>query len=300
MQDPILHAVTVEKRRKTKFEKYGDPNWNNAELAMQTRRENNGGLLWTDEMKQKQKRPLLERYGDENWNNQEKKRQTCLEKYGVVSYSQTDEFIEKTKATNLAHRGVEFPGQCEKCREKQKQTSLEKYGTEYYVQSKEYRVLWKDPAFVENRQQKQYETKRKNHSFKTSKQEDSIFKLLCEKFSAENVIRQYRDKNRYPFHCDFYIKSADLFIECNFHWTHCGHFFNAADKNDIAYVRELKQNADRIRAKNNTIKRNLYDNAIEVWTVRDPNKIKAATNNHLNYVTLWTYDEAVTWIANKR
>ena len=36
-----------------------------------------------------------------------------------------------------------------------------------------------------------------------------------------DVITQYKD-DRYPFACDFYIPSLDLFIECNYHWTHGG------------------------------------------------------------------------------
>ena len=36
-----------------------------------------------------------------------------------------------------------------------------------------------------------------------------------------DVITQYKD-DRYPFACNFYIPSLDLFIECNYHWTYGG------------------------------------------------------------------------------
>ena len=34
-----------------------------------------------------------------------------------------------------------------------------------------------------------------------------------------DVIRSY-STDKYPYNCDFYIPSKDVYIECNFHWTH--------------------------------------------------------------------------------
>ena len=39
-------------------------------------------------------------------------------------------------------------------------------------------------------------------------------------FEKDDIIRQYYDKDRYPFNCDFYIKSKDLFIEYQGHPSH--------------------------------------------------------------------------------
>jgi len=51
--------------------------------------------------------------------------------------------------------------------------------------------------------------------------EDNYYDELIAIYGANDIIRGYRDirysNNGYKFQCDFYIKSEDLFIECNFH-----------------------------------------------------------------------------------
>lgn len=63
---------------------------------------------------------------------------------------------------------------------------------------------------------KERETKLRNKSFAKSKPEDELYEKLKEIYGNDNVLRNYRDKQRYPFNCDFYIKSSDMFIECNY------------------------------------------------------------------------------------
>ena len=58
---------------------------------------------------------------------------------------------------------------------------------------------------------------KKNNSYGKSREEDNYYKQLLSIYSSEDIVRQYYDKERYPFHCDFYIKSEDLFIEFNRH-----------------------------------------------------------------------------------
>lgn len=128
-------------------------------------------------------------------------------------------------------------------------------------------------------QKKRDSTKRKNKTFKTSTKEEDAYMLLCSMFRLDDVIRQFKD-SRYQFNCDFYIKSQDLFIECNFSWTHGGHWF---DRNDPADMQRL----ECMKSKNSKY----YDNAIETWTVRDVKKRQCAENNHLDYIVFWTFDE---------
>lgn len=59
-------------------------------------------------------------------------------------------------------------------------------------------------------QQKHILSMKQNKSFNKSISEDQCYNLLKEIFP--DIIRQYRDV-RYPFNCDFYIPSNDLFIE---------------------------------------------------------------------------------------
>lgn len=75
--------------------------------------------------------------------------------------------------------------------------------------------------------------------YNISKIEEQVYQWLIEKFSTENVIRQYKEK-RYPFCCDFYIKTFDLFIEINGNWTHGPHPFNDNNKEDLTLLEEWK------------------------------------------------------------
>ena len=130
--------------------------------------------------------------------------------------------------------------------------------------------------------QKEYNTKRKNNSFNTSKPENHCYELLKSKFN--DVTRNYSADNRYPFNCDFYIPSKDLFIECHFHWTHGGIPFN---KDNQEHLRQL----EKWRSSNSK-----YCNiAINVWTKRDPLKLKTFIDNKLNYKIFYTEEEFIKW-----
>lgn len=88
-----------------------------------------------------------------------------------------------------------------------------------------------------NMNKKIFETKKKNGTLNSSKVEIYSFQKLKEKYGENNVKHHYKDK-RYPYECDFYIASADLFIELNLHWTHGGRLF---DYNDMCCLNKLKQ-----------------------------------------------------------
>ena len=62
-----------------------------------------------------------------------------------------------------------------------------------------------------------YQTKHKNNTFNTSKFEVNFRNNLIEIFDVTDIFSNYKDELRYPFNCDFYIKSLDIFIELNIH-----------------------------------------------------------------------------------
>ena len=100
-------------------------------------------------------------------------------------------------------------------------------------------------------------------------------------FSAEDIIRWYKDP-RYPFSCDFYVKSIDLFIECNFFWTHNTHPFNANDPADVVELKRMKIHAETS---------DFYRAAIYTWTDLDVRKQQIAKENNLNYRTVYNVNE---------
>ena len=99
-----------------------------------------------------------------------------------------------------------------------------------------------------------------------------------------DIVSQYKD-NRYPFACDFYIPSLDLFIECNYHWTHGGKPYEGTE-NDKKIVEKWK-----------TKNTKFYNNAIQTWTVRDVNKRNTVKENKLNYIEFWNIDDLKTWMT---
>ena len=179
---------------------------------------------------------------------------------------------EKLQQTNINKYGVKYGLQNEKIKLKSIQTCLNKYGVKCVGQSQTVKA-------------KIIETKRKNHTFNTSKPEENGYKLLYNKFGFCNIKRQYKSK-LYPFQCDFYIVSLDMYIEFNFHWTHGGHKFDPNDKDDVDKLNIWKEKS---------LTSKFYKSALTVWTERDIKKFKYATENNLNYLAFYTWNEFLKW-----
>ena len=256
-----------EKHKQTNLERYGVDN-----------------PAKVEEIKEKIRNTNIERYGVKNpWSSdkiKDKIKKTNLERYGVDHVFKSPEFIKKREQTNIEKYGTKTYGESDiaqqyknKFIEKAKQTCLKKYGVDSYAKSQAYK------DFIHNHReeisQKQYETKKKNNSFNISAKEDYLFVLLDKNF--DNVIRQYKSE-KYPFACDFYIPSFDLYIEYNGNWTHGNHPYNETDNNDIirkAFIEEKSQTSK------------FYMNALHVWTISDVHKRNTAMNNCLNYLEIY-------------
>ena len=131
-------------------------------------------------------------------------------------------------------------------------------------------------------------TKIKNNSFGKSKQEDTIYEKIKEVYP--DVIRQYKDKIRYPYNCDFYIPEIDLFIEYQGYYTHGKHPFNINNEND----KELMEKYINKYGNNNQ--------QYTIWCVKDVEKRNTAKNNNLNYIELFNFkklDKLIEIIKNK-
>jgi hypothetical protein len=131
----------------------------------------------------------------------------------------------------------------------------------------------------EARLAKAEQTKRTNKTFNKSSYEEYLYTLLLDNFCANDIYRQYQD-TRYPYRCDFYIKSLDLFIEVNLHWTHYTHPFKASCKDDLAQLEVFKLKNTKG-----------YNKLIEVWSIRDPEKLNAAISSKINYRVLYNKND---------
>ena len=95
--------------------------------------------LRDEETQNKIKQTSLDRYGVESYSKTQeylhKVKETNLSKYGVDSYSKTTEYKNKTKQTNLSKYGVEHVLQNSEILHKKEQTCLDKYGVKNFTQS---------------------------------------------------------------------------------------------------------------------------------------------------------------------
>lgn len=228
----------------------------------------------------------------------EKMKQTCQAKYGTDFWTQSDvgrECLHELMSSDemrarivagyeavygMHYMQTEQGRECAKSyidderRKKMLQSLIERYGVPYVVFTEEERA---------EMLKKSWETKRRNGTFNTSKPEITLFKLLCDVFGESDVDGQHVDDDRYPFHCDFYIKSQDLFIELNAHWSHGGHWFDETNPDDLVVLQNwINRSMERGSS--------YYRTAIRVWTERDLLKRRFAIDNDLNYMVFWKND----------
>ena len=134
-----------------------------------------------------------------------------------------------------------------------------------------------NPEYFSNWRSRMNDVMRANNSFNRSIPEDKYYDELVKEYGEDNVVRWYSD-DRYPFVCDFYIPSEDLFIELNKHWTHGGHQFDELNLEDISKLEIWKELAKSSK---------YYKNAIYVWAKLDVEKSKMAKDKNLNYKVIY-------------
>lgn len=172
-------------------------------------------------------------------------------------------------------------------------TCKERYGNESFAKTDLYKNRYHNKDFVRQVAEKIYNTKKKNGSLRGSNPEDMIHQFLIYKFDFEDIYRWYKDKERYDFNCDFYIKYLDLFIEINFDPSHGKEPFDKNNKKHLEILEKWKKRAQEINFKKNIKSR--YLNFIYVWTDLDPRKLQTFKQNNLNYKIFYNLDEFLDW-----
>lgn len=278
-----------ERSKKVKLEKYGDAYFNREKskltLIIKYGVDNPSK---SKEIQDKITHTSLERYNTKRPQQsklvKDKAKANCQIKYGTDCYFQTEEFKEKSKQTSLLHYGVDNPAQSQEIKNKVTNTCLERYGVPNGFLIPEVQAKANSKEAIN----KMNMTKRKNKTFNTSKQEDIIYEKLISIFGIDDVKHNY-SSTLYPFSCDFYIKSLDMYIELNLHWTHGKHFFDKNNNDDLLTLQKWQ---------NKAVSSKYYKNAINVWTNLDIKKKNTAIQNKLNYITLWNIDDVNEFIKN--
>ena len=221
------------------------------------------------------------RKGVHTWSDEQRRKitATCMFRYGTVRYLDSSDGkrkIAEIKSTSEFRRKMRQIISSDIVQSKTKATCQIRYGVD-------------SPMQLETIIAKVNETKRKNGTWNTSVAEERMYDLLCKRFGSSNVVRQYKEQ-RYPFYCDFYISSLDLFIELNATWLHGGHWFDETCVSDVLRVKQWRKNIEAGKR--------FYTVAIDVWTVRDVKKRKTAIQNKLNYLVFWDNDliDFMNWL----
>ena len=276
-----------EKGIKTKINKYGENFGEKIYLKCKETWLNKYGvehIFQTNEFKEKSNNTKLIKYGNISYTNREKAKKTCLDKYGVENWMSSNEFKLKSFKTKLEKYGDGYFVN----HDKYKETCLNKYGVDNFGKTQESILKTHTKEVNEKREY----TKRINKTLNSSKTELDSYNLLKQKYS--DVIHHYKDNDRYPFNCDFYIPSLDLFIECQYGQFHHGRPYLGTEE-DLKDIEILKQKAKR-RCKETGKYKSKYDSELETWTIRDVNKRNIAKQNNLNFIEFWNINELKNYI----
>ena len=250
----VMHIPHIlQKIKNTNLKKFG------VEFPLQQLKKENS------EIYQKISQTCINKFGVDsplkNKEVREKIKQTNIQKYGVDNLFKNDIIKEKIKQTNIQKYGVDYLFKSNIIKEKIKQTNIQKYGVDNPLKNKE---IWK-----KSQDNRQISSK--------SKLENNFLNYLKLKYESDDIITQYKSKE-YPYYCDFYIKSINLYIEIQGHWTHNDHPFDINNLNDqqIMNIWRTKSLSDKY-----------YKNALNTWTIKDVEKRNTAIQNNLNYLEIF-------------
>lgn len=189
-----------------------------------------------------------------------KAKQTCRKKYGVDAYVALPEINKLSHSENAINKAIN--------------TCQTKFGVDYPCQLE-------GVSAKGNSQEgrlKAHQTKKENGSYKNSKEEDKAYELLISIYPE--VLRQYTD-DRYPFPCDFYIPSEDLFIEYNGYFTHGTEPYNPKNPEHTKFVNYWTQK----------MKENPHGHGshiLRTFVKNDPLKRQLAKENNLNWLEFFS------------
>lgn len=224
------------------------------------------------------KTKIPEKYSFQSENNKQKTKKTLLERYGATDLNQFGS--ESFKKNMVRKYGTECPQQTKTVRDKiskslsfkqsqkkMQDTCIRKYGYRYISQ-------------VPDIKEKINKAFKDNGTYNSSKDEKIFFNILNIIFDKDDIICQYYSDN-YPFNCDFYIKSLNLYIELNCSFFHNKHLYNyQTDRQELLSLLKKCSIDDNP---------NRYDNLIDTWVIRDTKKWHIAKDNKLNMLFIYPY-----------
>ena len=269
VDNPAKTDFVKKKMRETNLRKYGFNCSSKSEIV-----------------KEKTKQTCLKRYGVEYAGQieeaKEKSKKTCLEKYGSEYYIGSKDCLEKTIEFSRQNYNVDWFTKSEEIKNKAKKTMLRRYGVEYSMQIPKNREYMSYLMSSYEMQERRYNTMKRNHTFNSSSTEEELFLYIKSRFPT--VVRQYKDKNRYPYFCDFYIPELDYFIEFQGYYTHGKHPFDPNSNEDLQLIEYYKK------------KYGEDCQPITIWSIKDVEKRDCAKRNNLNFKEVWSLEDGKNFV----
>ena len=269
VDNPAKTDFVKKKMRETNLRKYGFNCSSKSEIV-----------------KEKVKQTCLKRYGVEYAGQieeaKEKSKKTCLEKYGSEYYIGSKDCLEKTIEFSRKNYNVDWFTKSEEIKNKAKETMLRRYGVEYSMQIPKNREYMSYLMSSYEMQERRYNTMKRNHTFNSSSTEEELFLYIKSRFPT--VVRQYKDKNRYPYFCDFYIPELDYFIEFQGYYTHGKHPFNPNSDEDLQLIEYYKK------------KYGEDCQPITIWSIKDVEKRDCAKKHNLNFKEVWSLEDGKNFV----
>lgn len=300
----------IAKRKATIMERYGAKTWAESDEGRSFLKEQAADPAVRAQMSERMKRPETQskyketskkNFGSEHWTKSDFGKDYLHEMFNAEEErkarserAKSEEVQTKIKNTSLERYGTQYYWQNEDAKirlkkllndpdviERTKKTNLERYGHEHWSSSDGGRRKLSKILSSEEVQKKIIDAKRRNGTINSSKHEKIVNKELIKVFGKDDVIAQYRDVIRYPYKCDFYIKSIDTFIELNIYWIHGGEWY---DENNAEHRLKVESWKDK------SLEKESYARAVYVWTENDLVKKRTAEKNNLNYLVFWDND----------
>ena len=204
----------------------------------------------------------------------EKKRKTCQEKYGVNSYSQTDEFknkiksidsetwkkaYERRKQTNVERYGTENAHLTEEAKAKREKTNLERFGHKNILASEYVKNIKREkygtdayvkvPEFNEKRRKTMLERYGVEYSGQSEIIEKKKIQTMNEKYGVssfsqtkefvDQLKNTYNEKYGVDHHMNRYLSKNTLHLLKNQQWLYEQHYYKKRTISNIANELEI-------------------------------------------------------------
>lgn len=223
-------------------------------------------------IKNKVKETCLKKYGVSSYLITEECKKILKEKIGVEYPFQSKEYLEKADKTSIERHGC-LAHECTKnkeSQEKMKKTFIKRYGVDSFSKTEKFKSIMKEKKEEMNR--KRFLTKKQNGTLHTSYEEQKLYDILKKHYP--DTISQYSSKE-YPFNCDFYIPSQDLYIEYQGYPSHGPYPYIVNEETNMILEKWKKKG---------------YDGWIYDWTKRDVMKRNCAKSHNLKWIEFFYFN----------